>query len=242
VIGKAQGALPRAAKVVLIGAGAQAKYALETFRHLGVEVVGVMSSEEAAGPDWIAAYGSVAFAADPTLRHASRHGATHALVCFADPDRKAEWWSRMEAARLSPVSAIHPAATIASTARVGTGCIVNAGAVIQPFAVVGRGVMIHANAIVEHDAIVEDFANLAPGVRLAGWTHIEQRATIFTGASVIPRVRIGRGATVGAGAAVISDIPPGSLAVGVPARLVQRRKDQSGGRVRRADFDSSRRW
>ena len=50
---------------------------------------------------------------------------------------------------------------------------------------------------------------------------VGERATVFTGASVIPGVRIGRDAVVGAGAAVIGDVPPGSTAVGVPAKVVQ---------------------
>ena len=207
-------------QVVLIGAGAQAKYACETFRRRGVEVVGVMSDRETTGLDWNESYDCPVFGVDPSLEEALRVGATHSVICMADASEKARWWARAEAAGLAPLSAIHPAAVIASTARVAAGCIVNACAVIQPFATIGRGVMIHANVTVEHDAVVEDFANLAPGVSLAGWVHVEERATVFTGASVIPRVRIGKGAVVGAGAAVTEDVPPDAVAIGVPARVV----------------------
>jgi acetyltransferase-like isoleucine patch superfamily enzyme len=41
---------------------------------------------------------------------------------------------------------------------------------------------------------------------------------------VLPGVTIGEGAIVGAGAVVVSDIPPWSVAVGVPARVVGRRR------------------
>jgi sugar O-acyltransferase (sialic acid O-acetyltransferase NeuD family) len=205
-------------RVVLVGAGAQAKYACETFALRGVEVVGVVSLAQGDEVAWPQAYGCRVLAADEALREALEAAATHAVICVADAAEKARWWARAEAAGLAPLSALHPRAVVATTARVGPGCIVNAGAVIQPFAVIGRGVMIHANVTVEHDARVEDFANLAPGVSVAGWAHIEEAATLFTGAVVIPRVRVGRGAVVGAGAAVISDLPPGSVAVGVPAR------------------------
>jgi acetyltransferase EpsM len=210
-----------APKVILIGAGAQAKYACETFRLRSVEVVGVMNLGANTDVDWPDAYGHPVLAADSELREASELGATHALVCVADAEEKAGWFARAEEAGLVPQSAIHPAAVIASTAQVGPGCIVNAQAVIQPFAVVGRGVMVHAHVTIEHDAVVGDFANLAPGAQLAGWVHVEDRATVFTGASVIPGVRVGRGAVVGAGAAVTKDVPPEAIVVGVPARVVQ---------------------
>ena len=43
---------------------------------------------------------------------------------------------------------------------------------------------------------------------------------IGTGARILPGVTIGRQATIGAGAVVTSDIPPGAIAVGVPARVI----------------------
>jgi acetyltransferase-like isoleucine patch superfamily enzyme len=40
---------------------------------------------------------------------------------------------------------------------------------------------------------------------------------------VLDGVRIGRGSVIGAGAVVTTDIPPYSIAVGVPARVVKTR-------------------
>ena len=40
-------------------------------------------------------------------------------------------------------------------------------------------------------------------------------------------VHIGRGSVVGAGAVVTASLPPYSIAVGVPARVIRRRTDQS---------------
>jgi acetyltransferase-like isoleucine patch superfamily enzyme len=43
------------------------------------------------------------------------------------------------------------------------------------------------------------------------------------GVTVLPGVTIGDGCIVGAGAVVTKDLPPGSIAVGVPARVVGKR-------------------
>jgi serine O-acetyltransferase len=42
------------------------------------------------------------------------------------------------------------------------------------------------------------------------------------GAVLLGRITIGDGATVGANAVVVDDVPPGAVAVGVPARIVNR--------------------
>ena len=49
---------------------------------------------------------------------------------------------------------------------------------------------------------------------------IERDVSIGTGAKVIGPVRIGAGARIGANAVVLTDVPPGKTAVGVPARIV----------------------
>ncbi len=53
---------------------------------------------------------------------------------------------------------------------------------------------------------------------------IEDDSDIGVGAIVLPGVTIGRGVQIGAGAVVTSDIPPYSIAVGVPARVIRSRK------------------
>jgi serine O-acetyltransferase len=49
-------------------------------------------------------------------------------------------------------------------------------------------------------------------------------------AQVLGGVRLGRGARIGAMSVVLSDVPPGETAVGIPARVIER-KDE-GGRVK----------
>ena len=46
---------------------------------------------------------------------------------------------------------------------------------------------------------------------------LEDDVEVYAGAKIIGGVRIGRGARIGANAVVVKDVPPGSVAVGVPA-------------------------
>jgi acetyltransferase-like isoleucine patch superfamily enzyme len=50
---------------------------------------------------------------------------------------------------------------------------------------------------------------------------VGDRAWIGAAAVVIPNIRIGAGATVGAGAVVVTDVPDGVTVVGNPARALR---------------------
>lgn len=209
--------------VLLVGAGAQAKYALEIFTVRGdikaAGLVDIMDNHKIWGKSL---YGVPVLGGLETIEEAAAQGVTYALVCCGDPHRKAELTGRVCAAGFQLTNALHPRATIASSAELGRGIIVNAGAIIQPLARIGDGVMVHAGVIIEHDNVIEDFANLAPGIKLAGWVRVKAYATVYTGAVVIPSKTIGRGAVVGAGSVVLEDVPDGVTVAGVPARVVRR--------------------
>ena len=49
------------------------------------------------------------------------------------------------------------------------------------------------------------------------------RVDIGTGAKILGPIRIGNDVIIGANAVVLTDVPPNSLAVGVPARVLPRR-------------------
>ena len=53
---------------------------------------------------------------------------------------------------------------------------------------------------------------------------IEDNSDIGVGSILLPGVVIGEGAIVGAGAVVTKSIPPYSIAVGNPARVIRSRK------------------
>lgn len=53
---------------------------------------------------------------------------------------------------------------------------------------------------------------------------IEDGADIGCNVCVLGNVRIGTGAVVGAGSVVLTDVPPGTVAVGVPARVLPARE------------------
>lgn len=53
--------------------------------------------------------------------------------------------------------------------------------------------------------------------------HIEDDVWIGAGVKVLKGVTIGKGSVIGAGAVVTKDIPPYSIAAGVPCRVIGKR-------------------
>lgn len=51
---------------------------------------------------------------------------------------------------------------------------------------------------------------------------IEDRVWLGESVSVMPGVKIGQGSIVGAGAVVTHDLPPDSISIGIPARVIKR--------------------
>lgn len=125
---------------------------------------------------------------------------------------------RLLAAGLKLVTVIHPRATVAGSATLAEGTVVFAGAVVNPDAAIGRGAIINTSAIVEHDCVVGAFAHVAPNAAMGGGSHLEARAWLGIGATLIHGGVVGGDSIIGAGAAVVRNIPAGVVAVGVPAR------------------------
>ena len=115
--------------------------------------------------------------------------------------------------------AIHPAAVVARSAKIGEGAAVMPTAVLNPDCEIGDGAIVNSGAIVEHDVRVGRYAHLSPNGALGGGAQIGDYSHIGIGATVLPLKRIGRNCVIGAGAVVIDDIADHQIAYGVPAKI-----------------------
>ena len=102
------------------------------------------------------------------------------------------------------------------------------GISINPHARIGPGLYIgHFTGIVIGGGVrMGERCAISQGVTLgagdSGSPVIGDRVYIAPGAKVFGAITVGDGSAIGANAVVLSDVPPGTTAVGVPARVVQR--------------------
>ncbi|MGE2728583.1 serine O-acetyltransferase [Mycolicibacterium vaccae] len=104
------------------------------------------------------------------------------------------------------------------------------GCYISPKSEVGRsvylphpiGVVIGDNAVISDGVTIYQNVTIGQASDAGVCPRVERNATIYAGAVVIGAVEVGTGSVVGANAVVRTSIPPGALAVGVPARVLER--------------------
>jgi len=104
------------------------------------------------------------------------------------------------------------------------------GIVLPPSAQLGRQVLLSYQGlgiVIHRRAVIGDRCVIGTGVTIGGRSGhvqvpvIEDDVFTGTGAKALGPVRIGRGASIGANAVVLADVPPYAVAVGVPARVVR---------------------
>jgi serine O-acetyltransferase len=86
------------------------------------------------------------------------------------------------------------------------------------------GIVVHGGCVIGDDCRLRQ--NTTLGVRtlddLYGAPVLERGVDVGAGAVIVGRLTVGEGASVGANAVVLQDVPPGALAVGVPAKIIKR--------------------
>jgi len=121
------------------------------------------------------------------------------------------------------------ARVLSNVARLLTGIEIHPGAQIGCRFFIDHGM----GVVIGETAIIGDDCTLYHGVTLGGtsWKKGKRHPTladgvvIGAGAKVLGPIEIGSGARVGSNAVVVKPVPPGSTAVGVPARLIQPKKE-----------------
>ena len=110
------------------------------------------------------------------------------------------------------------------------------GVEIHPGAKIGRRVFIDhgMGVVIGETAEIGDDCTLYHGVTLGGtsWNKGKRHPTlgkgvvVGAGAKILGPILVADGAKVGSNAVVVKDVPPGATAVGIPARVIEDRRDE----------------
>lgn len=210
-------------RLVILGAGGFAREVLDVYLACNeagwgpFEVLGFLADGEHAGSlvndlpilggiEWLAGRDdllAICAVGDPAVRRTIVRRATGAGARFH--------------------SVIHPKATLTRRVEIGPGTVITAGCVLTNQIRIGSHVHLNLNCTVGHDTVIEDYVTVAPGVHISGNVTLGAGSNIGTGAVIIQQHSVGSGAVIGAGAVVTTDIPPDTVAVGMPAKAIKER-------------------
>jgi serine O-acetyltransferase len=103
---------------------------------------------------------------------------------------------------------------------------------IHPAARIGKGLVIDhgTGVVIGETAVIGDDVLIYHGVTLGGRGQdsgekrhptICNNVMIGAGAKILGNIKVGAGARIGSNAVVLKDVPPGSIAIGIPAKVVK---------------------
>ncbi|HSF72404.1 MAG TPA: serine O-acetyltransferase [Microcoleus sp.] len=108
------------------------------------------------------------------------------------------------------------------------------GIEIHPGATIGRGVFIDhgMGVVIGETAIVGDYAVIYQGATLGGTGKeigkrhptLGENVVVGAGAKVLGNIQIGNNVRIGAGSVVLRDVPSDCTVVGIPGRIISRKK------------------
>lgn len=131
------------------------------------------------------------------------------------------------------------AALIRENNIIGNNVSVGSHTVIERENTIEDGVRIHSHCFIPEFVVIKKKAWIGPRVTILNVLHppcpkweecaksviIEENVKIGGNVTILPRVRIGKNSLIGAGTVVTKDVPPDSVVVGNPGRVIKNIKD-----------------
>jgi sugar O-acyltransferase (sialic acid O-acetyltransferase NeuD family) len=206
--------------IVIVGAGGHGRVVLDILRtdgrHRAVGFVDADTTIAGTRVGGLPVVGPINTL--PRLRQQKVRGA---IVAIGDNRTRMRYAELLLEQEFELINAVHPTASVSPTATIGVNVVIAPRAVVCTDARIGDSVILNTSCIVDHECEVEDGAHICPGVGLGGRVRVGGCAFVGLGANVIQCLSIGEHAIVGAGAAVIRDVPAYATVVGVPARVIR---------------------
>ncbi len=208
-------------ELILVSASGLAREVLAIVRASGqYDVLGLLDDDKelvGVSVDGAPVLGSI----DDAVRY------THALVlvCLESGRHREAVVDRLNTLGLHEsryATVIEPTVQCPEGCQIGRGSILMKNVTLTASVTLGSHVVAMPSVTFTHDDDVADFATFAAGVSLGGGVRIGRAAYLGLNSSVRERTSVGSYATVGMGAAVLSNVPDGETWVGVPAHPLGR--------------------
>lgn len=204
--------------VVIVGAGHQGRNVLDILAGRGTAVAGFLDDTRTRGEvvNGARVLGGFARTEDGDLLRQAAF-----IVALGDNRLRRELSRAIRQRGGLLASAIHPAADISPSARLGAGVCVQAFARVLSNARVGDFALVEGLTTIGSDVVLGEAAFVGPGAQVTAGAALGEGAYVGANAIVVGPARVGAHSIVGAGAVLRGDLPERVLAVGAPCRIVR---------------------
>ena len=198
-------------RLLVVGAGGHAKVVIDAAEEAGFEIAGIIGTA-ADAPEILG---------HPVSLSSEGLQADGFIVAIGDNSTRARYFAEYARAGLRPLSVSHPSAIVGKDVSIGDGTFVAAGVIVNAGARIGADAILNTGCTVDHDCVIGEHSHIGPQVALCGAVTLGEGVLFGVGSCASPRASVGAWSVVGAGAAVVGELPARTVCVGVPARPVR---------------------
>lgn len=121
------------------------------------------------------------------------------------------------------INLIDPTAVIPNNyCSIGHGVLFAPLVQLSPDTKIGDNCFLLPNSFVGHDSTLDEFVSVANNATVGGNVHVGKGVHIGSNATIREDVKIGEFSIVGMGSVVLKDVPPNSVVVGNPSKIMKR--------------------
>lgn len=208
-------------KIVLVGAGGHAKTIVDTLeRSKEYEIAGFIAPQNIAEKVY---RGYRILGHDEDMEAIFTTGIFNAIIAIGfigKSDLRNRIYKEMKKIGFRFPVIKDLTAMVANDVKIGEGSYIGRNVVINAEGKVGKNCIVNTGAIIEHECVMGDFSHLSVASVLCGQASVGTNVFIGANATVLQQKRVGNECVIGAGAVVTENIPDGSTAVGIPARVI----------------------
>lgn len=206
--------------ILIIGAGREARIALDIANELDVLVYGFMTDDAELLQTEMNEILVVSTLEGKDAETLLAEENVKLVLTEKDQDKRRELAEQLGSYKREFLNLISPSSTTSPFCTLGKGNIMQPGAVIQPNASLGDFNVIGPNAVIESEALIGNYCTFQSGVVIGYEAEIAEDVFIGAGAVIHPGVKIASGVNIGAGSVVLRDVAEDQSVFGNPAQVI----------------------
>ena len=206
--------------MVILGAGALGKSALEIFKGNDVIVFGFLDDSKALENQEIDNVPVLGKLYEESIIGEIGKSAEAFIAIDENTVRKKLTKNLKKDREAVPVNAIHYTSLIPESVELGFGNLIDAGVILGADSKIGSNCLIKAGARIDVGAQLGDFVQVGVGSNINAEVTVEDEVFIGSGVTIVASAVIGKGARIGAGSVVVENVEAGSTVFGNPAKSI----------------------